>query len=245
MRASLTLRPSSESQNVVLDTSGVALPRSRIIPGVQIQSGSILSSSDSYLDNDIENSGQTKNQAQDEKSIELKRNISNYNNMLEQNIFLEPNSATSFLSESSADSQGIIDTSAASNILMTNLSQPDEAEENTTDLKDAENNKSCKEKNVSQKSILGGRVLKLTELPTDNLNVDYNEDYRTGLVTFDPNLITSSTGASILSEDVSKPARKIPSNPYRVLDAPGLQDDFYLNLVDWSAQNILAVALES
>ena len=42
----------------------------------------------------------------------------------------------------------------------------------------------------------------------------------------------------------SKP-RKIAPNPFRILDAPGLQDDFYLNLVDWSAQNILAVALES
>lgn len=39
--------------------------------------------------------------------------------------------------------------------------------------------------------------------------------------------------------------RKIASNPYRVLDAPGLCDDFYLNLVDWSPQNILAVALEN
>ena len=29
----------------------------------------------------------------------------------------------------------------------------------------------------------------------------------------------------------------------QVLDAPALQDDFYLNLVDWSAQNVLAVGL--
>ncbi len=29
----------------------------------------------------------------------------------------------------------------------------------------------------------------------------------------------------------------------QVLDAPALQDDFYLNVVDWSAQNILAVGL--
>ncbi|MCD7457844.1 Protein FIZZY-RELATED 2 [Datura stramonium] len=28
-----------------------------------------------------------------------------------------------------------------------------------------------------------------------------------------------------------------------VLDAPALQDDFYLNLVDWSSQNVLAVGL--
>jgi hypothetical protein len=31
----------------------------------------------------------------------------------------------------------------------------------------------------------------------------------------------------------------------QVLDAPALQDDFYLNLVDWSAQNVLAVGLGS
>ncbi len=28
-----------------------------------------------------------------------------------------------------------------------------------------------------------------------------------------------------------------------MLDAPALQDDFYLNLVDWSSQNVLAVGL--
>ena len=39
--------------------------------------------------------------------------------------------------------------------------------------------------------------------------------------------------------------RKIPVNPYRILEAPGLCDDFYLNLVDWSANNILAVALDN
>ena len=29
----------------------------------------------------------------------------------------------------------------------------------------------------------------------------------------------------------------------QVLDAPELQDDFYLNLVDWSSQNVLSVGL--
>lgn len=33
--------------------------------------------------------------------------------------------------------------------------------------------------------------------------------------------------------------------PYKVLDAPALQDDFYLNLVDWSDRNSLAVGLGS
>ncbi|OQR95729.1 WD repeat-containing protein srw1 [Achlya hypogyna] len=39
--------------------------------------------------------------------------------------------------------------------------------------------------------------------------------------------------------------RKIPKAPFKVLDAPALQDDFYLNLVDWSALNVLAVGLGS
>ena len=33
--------------------------------------------------------------------------------------------------------------------------------------------------------------------------------------------------------------RNIPKIPYKVLDAPSLLDDFYLNLVDWSNQNDL------
>jgi cell division cycle 20-like protein 1 (cofactor of APC complex) len=37
--------------------------------------------------------------------------------------------------------------------------------------------------------------------------------------------------------------RKICPTPYKILDAPGLLDDYYLNLVDWGATNHLAVAL--
>ena len=37
--------------------------------------------------------------------------------------------------------------------------------------------------------------------------------------------------------------RKIGKSPFKVLDAPKLIDDFYLNLVDWSKKNVLSVAL--
>jgi cell division cycle 20, cofactor of APC complex len=37
--------------------------------------------------------------------------------------------------------------------------------------------------------------------------------------------------------------RHIPQTPERILDAPNIVDDFYLNLVDWNSQNVLAVAL--
>ncbi|KAJ1964171.1 WD repeat-containing protein slp1 [Dipsacomyces acuminosporus] len=45
---------------------------------------------------------------------------------------------------------------------------------------------------------------------------------------------TASTGAK----------RRILSTPERVLDAPGLVDDYYLNLLDWSAGNLLAIGLD-
>ena len=40
-------------------------------------------------------------------------------------------------------------------------------------------------------------------------------------------------------------SRKIPKAPYKVLDAPDLQDDYYLNLLDWSSLNVLSVGLGS
>ncbi|CAJ1865142.1 unnamed protein product [Sphenostylis stenocarpa] len=45
---------------------------------------------------------------------------------------------------------------------------------------------------------------------------------------------------STFASDSSTPP---PKPPRKVLDAPSLQDDFYLNLVDWSSQNVLAVGL--
>lgn len=38
-------------------------------------------------------------------------------------------------------------------------------------------------------------------------------------------------------------SRQIPSAPSRILDAPDLMDDYYLNLISWSDTNVLAVAL--
>jgi cell division cycle 20, cofactor of APC complex len=38
-------------------------------------------------------------------------------------------------------------------------------------------------------------------------------------------------------------SRHIPSAPSRILDAPDLLDDYYLNLLDWSDSNWLAIAL--
>ncbi|KAG9683327.1 WD40 repeat-like protein, partial [Aureobasidium melanogenum] len=40
-----------------------------------------------------------------------------------------------------------------------------------------------------------------------------------------------------------KTPRAVSKVPYKVLDAPELADDFYLNLVDWGSSGVLAVGL--
>lgn len=51
--------------------------------------------------------------------------------------------------------------------------------------------------------------------------------------------------ASKVNKNAEQKDRKISKKPYKVLDAPNLQDDFYLNLLDWSDKNQIAVGLGS
>lgn len=44
-------------------------------------------------------------------------------------------------------------------------------------------------------------------------------------------------------ENLKMKNRRVSKLPFKVLDAPMLQDDFYLNLLDWSSSNVLAVGL--
>ena len=48
---------------------------------------------------------------------------------------------------------------------------------------------------------------------------------------------------SEMSFDPKKHSRHIPQAPERIIDAPELLDDYYLNLLDWSKTNVLGVAL--
>jgi cell division cycle 20-like protein 1 (cofactor of APC complex) len=67
----------------------------------------------------------------------------------------------------------------------------------------------------------------------------------------DPTAIVDSFSLSPLRMSYSqrlmsmpqKQKRNVSKVPFKVLDAPSLADDFYLNLVDWSSQNVLAVGL--
>ena len=43
------------------------------------------------------------------------------------------------------------------------------------------------------------------------------------------------------SHEGPRSTRHVPQSPERILDAPDLLDDYYLNLLDWNSENILGV----
>lgn len=58
------------------------------------------------------------------------------------------------------------------------------------------------------------------------------------------NILYSASASAVQKKTNTKlVSRQIPSAPTRVLDAPDMMDDYYLNLLSWSDTNILAVAL--
>jgi len=42
---------------------------------------------------------------------------------------------------------------------------------------------------------------------------------------------------------VKNKTQNIASNPIRILDAPDISNDYYLNILDWSSKNVLAIGL--
>jgi cell division cycle protein 20 (cofactor of APC complex) len=90
---------------------------------------------------------------------------------------------------------------------------------------------------------LNRRILGYHEQPpaasSSDLTLAQQREYAKPLYAQRPGALPSSTGAT------TSKARKIPTQPERVLDAPGMVDDFYLNLLSWSCQNAVAVALEA
>ena len=82
--------------------------------------------------------------------------------------------------------------------------------------------------------------------PSENKNLFSFKPKRRNIVQ-EPSSPYSLTPVSSHSQKLlrspRKASRKISKIPFKVLDAPELQDDFYLNLVDWSSQNVLSVGL--
>jgi cell division cycle 20-like protein 1 (cofactor of APC complex) len=92
-----------------------------------------------------------------------------------------------------------------------------------------------------QKQIGSGHPTPSSKTPYTNRIGPINLNARSDLYSVSPIHFSSQ---SILQSPRKQP-RPIAKVPYKVLDAPELADDFYLNLVDWGSANILGVGLGS
>ena len=95
--------------------------------------------------------------------------------------------------------------------------------------------------NSPQKQIGSGHPTPSSKTPFTKRVGPINLNARSDLYSVSPIHFSSQ---SILQSPRKQP-RPIAKVPYKVLDAPELADDFYLNLVDWGSANILGVGLGS
>lgn len=88
-------------------------------------------------------------------------------------------------------------------------------------------------------SFAPAQQVSLTPRSTSRSDRGPNINARSELYSLSP--VKHSTQIALLSP--RKTPRQVSKVPYKVLDAPELADDFYLNLVDWGANDVLAVGL--
>ncbi|WFD27911.1 WD repeat-containing protein slp1 [Malassezia nana] len=81
---------------------------------------------------------------------------------------------------------------------------------------------------------LGQRILSFSAAPP---SASHAKDLRARYAAKPKNTLPSSLLAA--------GRRRIPTAPERVLDAPAIVPDFYVNLLHWSSQNMIAIALQS
>lgn len=97
---------------------------------------------------------------------------------------------------------------------------------------------------------VNSRILSYKPLPPErNKPINLFGSHSTKSSNQNQNQNNLNQGNSLVSKSLrpavaSARAKNIPAAPERVLDAPGLVDDFYLNLLAWSLTNLLAIGLE-
>nr|CAD7592097.1 unnamed protein product [Timema genevievae] len=109
----------------------------------------------------------------------------------------------------------------------------------------AANIEDCKDKIYCQERrlLLSYEGKNLFKFTPQHISENKSVDDTSSIPTY--SLSPLSAKSQKLLRSPRKATRKISRIPFKVLDAPELQDDFYLNLVDWSSQNVLSVGLGS
>jgi WD40 repeat protein len=73
------------------------------------------------------------------------------------------------------------------------------------------------------------------------LNFNQKKENKNG---FSPFNVKNRIPDSELIKSIKK-AKRIPKLPTRILDAPGVADDYYSNILDWSYDNVIGISLNN
>ena len=106
---------------------------------------------------------------------------------------------------------------------------------------------------ILKQNVLNENVFNNTKINYYNNNTNANNKIKTKIFKFKSNnipkenfyynILNNQKNNNNSFNDNLYNIRKINSKPYKILNAPNLMDDFYLNLVDWSSKNDIAVGL--
>lgn len=88
-------------------------------------------------------------------------------------------------------------------------------------------------------SFSQGNATRENELSSNPLTLDYSYHVPLG----QPKISKPSQSTKKEGTPSRKANRKLPSQPERILDAPNVMRDYFLQLLDWGSNNILGVAL--
>jgi cell division cycle 20-like protein 1 (cofactor of APC complex) len=130
-------------------------------------------------------------------------------------------------------------------------------ENNTPDLSTPKKSTRVEERKIMYECLLKNEILKtrICDIYLQNHsfkgksakseNLFSFSDIRTPLSVSSSNGLIISTNQKLLRYASLCGDYKLPARPQKILDAPNLRDDFYLNVLDWSIKNVLSVALGS
>ncbi|XP_036595670.1 fizzy-related protein homolog [Trichosurus vulpecula] len=109
--------------------------------------------------------------------------------------------------------------------------------------------------------LLGARIQKVQDPKAEDQTLQLSVPTKKNLFTFSPrikrwspdtryevspyHLSPISKRSQTLLTSARQLTRNIAKSPFKILEAPDLRDDFYLNLLDWSRLNVIAVGLDS
>ncbi|KAL9649813.1 hypothetical protein ABK040_009626 [Willaertia magna] len=119
------------------------------------------------------------------------------------------------------------------------MNQMEDDENNVMNQKENIHNQMLEQRLFDGKKVKDAKILALTE-KAPKASSDWHNNLR---VLYSQNKIFAGSNQNVNANRKQLCNRHIPQTPEKVLDAPGMVEDYYLNLLDWNSSNILAVAL--